>query len=181
MQEETRQKIVLAAAAAAVVFGVAYFMFFNEHKTKVSDAGQSPPAAVSAPKTATTPTTAVAPKSVSAEPEKESVAEALSSEDGFSLYITERAERAWDKNPFKLDDAIARLFAAAGGPGKETFVYSGYIEMLGGKTMAVINDMEFKQGEQISDAGYNLTKITPSFVVIERKKDKAVYKVPFSE
>jgi hypothetical protein len=210
MQEETRQKVILAAAAASVVFGAAYFMFFNGHKTtdvpvSYPTKAVSAPVAAVAPKTETTPAAAAtpnapvtpnagvapnaptapnaasAPKAASAGPKKDSGSEAITSEDAYSLFITERAEKNWDSNPFKLDESIAKLFAEKSGTGKDTFVYSGFIEMIGGKNMAVINDMEFKQGEQISEAGYNLTKITPSFVVIERKKDKAVYKVPFSE
>jgi hypothetical protein len=200
MQEETRQKILVVVAAAAVVSGAAYFMFFAGHKTKNVSVAEpakaaSEPVAATAPETEPSPkaadtpkaaaatNAATAPKAVSAEPkkEKETGAEALVSDDAYSLYITERAEKDWDKNPFKLDEAIVKLFADKSGTEKENFVYTGFIEMIGGKNMAVINDMEFKQGEQISEAGYNLTKITPSFVVIERKKDKAVYKVPFSE
>jgi hypothetical protein len=101
--------------------------------------------------------------------------------------IFSRAEKEWTQDPF-LDSRAYKSWtqvkvtakeAAAAAP-KIEFVYSGYLEV-DRKRMAIINGMEYKEGEDLDTKGYVLKSVSPSNVVIENRGIGATVNVPLLE
>ena len=63
---------------------------------------------------------------------------------------------------------------------KIEFVYSGYLEV-DRKRMAIINGMEYREGEGLDIKGYVLKSVSPSSVVIENRGTGATINVPLQE
>lgn len=87
-------------------------------------------------------------------------------------YIIARAEADWQKNPF-LEKGLYREWAVREGATVNNaatvkFIYSGYVDS-GKKKIAVINGIEYFEGEKLETEGYVLKKITNSFVVISNR------------
>lgn len=103
--------------------------------------------------------------------------------------IFSRAEKEWTQNPF-LDAKSYKAWSAARAPVKKEeggaavpkseFVYSGYIET-GLKRMAIINGIEYAEGENLDVKGYMLKSVSPSKVVIENRGIGATVNVPLLE
>lgn len=101
--------------------------------------------------------------------------------------IFSRAEREWTQDPF-LDARTFRLRAEAKMPPKETLamtpkielVYSGYLEV-GGKRMAIINGVEYREREELDVKGYVLNAVTPTRVVVENRATGKLLNVPLQE
>ena len=102
--------------------------------------------------------------------------------------IFSRAEKEWTQDPF-LDSKSYKAWAqtrttaqtAAGtGVKKIEFVYSGY---LGSKkrSMAVINGMEYKEGEALDTPGFVLRSVSPARVVIENRGSGATLNIPMQD
>lgn len=101
--------------------------------------------------------------------------------------ILARAEKEWMRDPFlsnrdlmKWNEAKARKAKEDAAVVKIEFVYSGYFEM-GSKKMAIINGMEYKEGEALDVKGYMLRSISPVKVVIENRGIGATISVPMVE
>lgn len=101
--------------------------------------------------------------------------------------IFSRAEREWTQDPF-LDSRAYKSWtqvkltakeAGAAAP-KIEFVYSGYLEA-DWKRMAIINGMEYREGEGLDTKGYVLKSVSPSSVVIENRGIGATVNVPLLE
>jgi hypothetical protein len=101
--------------------------------------------------------------------------------------IFSRAEREWTQDPF-LDRRAYKSWtqvkvtakeAGAAAP-KIEFVYSGYLEV-GRKRMAIINGMEYTEGEGLDTKGYVLKSVSPSSIVIENRGIGATINVPLLE
>jgi len=100
--------------------------------------------------------------------------------------ILARAEKEWTNNPFlngkdfkKWTEArTAKVDGSA--VAKIEFVYSGYLEV-GRKRMAVINGVEYKEGEALDVKGYMLKSISPAKVVIENRGIGATINVSMLE
>jgi hypothetical protein len=102
--------------------------------------------------------------------------------------IFSRAEREWVQDPF-LDGksykswtqvkAVTAKEAGVAAP-KVEFVYSGYVEV-GRQRMAVINGMEYSEGDGLDTKGYVLKSVSPSSVVIENRGMGATINVPLLE
>jgi hypothetical protein len=101
--------------------------------------------------------------------------------------IFSRAEREWSQDPF-LDSRAYKSWtqvkvtakeAGAAAP-KIEFVYSGYLEV-DRKRMAIINGMEYREGEDLDTKGYVLKSVSPSSVVIENRGIGATVNVPLLE
>jgi hypothetical protein len=101
--------------------------------------------------------------------------------------IFSRAEREWTQDPF-LDSRAYKSWtqvkvtakeAGAAAP-KIEFVYSGYLEA-DRKRMAIINGMEYREGEGLDAKGYVLKSVSPSSVVIENRGIGATVNVPLLE
>jgi hypothetical protein len=102
--------------------------------------------------------------------------------------IFSRAEKEWAQDPF-LDGksykswtqvkVVTAKEAEAAAP-KVEFVYSGYLE-LNRKRMAIINGMEYSEGDGLDTKGYVLKSVSPSSVVIENRGIGATINVPLLE
>ena len=101
--------------------------------------------------------------------------------------IFSRAEREWTQDPF-LDSRAYKSWTQAKAADKEPvvaapkieFVYSGYLEV-DRKRMAIINGMEYREGEGLDTKGYVLKSVSPSSVVIENRGIGATVNVPLLE
>jgi hypothetical protein len=101
--------------------------------------------------------------------------------------IFSRAEREWTQDPF-LDSKAYKSWSqvkvtakdAGAAAAKIEFVYSGYLEV-DRKRMAIINGMEYKEGEGLDTKGYVLKSVSPSSVVIENRGIGATVNVPLLE
>jgi hypothetical protein len=101
--------------------------------------------------------------------------------------IFSRAEREWTQDPF-LDSRAYKSWSQVKVPAKEAgaaapkieFVYSGYLEV-DRKRMAIINGMEYREGEGLDTKGYVLKSVSPSSVVIENRGIGATVNVPLLE
>jgi hypothetical protein len=116
--------------------------------------------------------------------------------------IFSRAEKEWTQDPF-LDAKSVRAWSAAKTPVKKEgaavssgatavptatgasalkseFVYSGYLDT-GRKRMAIINGIEYSEGESLDVKGYVLKSVSPTRVVIENHGTGATLNVPLLE
>jgi hypothetical protein len=105
------------------------------------------------------------------------------------IYTASRAEAWWLRNPFfsqrsyvefVTSDEYSKISKDATKGTKAMFIYSGYLT-LGRVKMAIINGIEYKNGEPLEERGYLLKNIYPSKVVIENNVDKIRFDVPFQE
>jgi hypothetical protein len=87
-------------------------------------------------------------------------------------FLDDKSFRAWSKTRDQVKDAVAAP--------KVEFVYSGYLEV-SGKRIAIINGMEYREGEPLEVKGFVLKNISPSNVVIENSKIGAKVNVPLLE
>jgi len=102
--------------------------------------------------------------------------------------IFSRAEKEWTQDPF-LDSRAYKSWSqaqvtaakeAGAAAQKIEFVYSGYLEV-DRKRMAIINGMEYTEGEGLDTKGYVLKSVSPSSVVIENRGIGATVNVPLLE
>jgi len=100
--------------------------------------------------------------------------------------VFSRTEREWKQDPF-LDSPYHRAWAqsrvlAKAGPAadKISFVYSGYLEV-GKRSMAVINGMEYREGELLDIPGFFLRSVTPQQVVIEDRRMGTTLDIPMQD
>jgi len=103
--------------------------------------------------------------------------------------IFSRAEKEWTQDPF-LDEKSFRAWskakegAAAPKEGaaapKIEFVYAGYLEM-DRKRIAIINGVEYEEGEALDIKGFSLKSVSPARVVIENRRIGATVNVPIQE
>ena len=101
--------------------------------------------------------------------------------------IFSRAERPWAQDPF-LENAPYKAWLKANeavkaspvAPAKINFIYSGYIE-LGQKKMAIINGMEYREGDPLDIAGYALKNVNAARAVIENLRTGVTENVPLQD
>jgi len=108
--------------------------------------------------------------------------------------IFSRAEKEWTQDPF-LDAKSHRAWIAAKAPPvkkagngaaaaaaapKSEFTYSGFLDT-GRKKMAIINGIEYSEGENLEIKGFALKSISPTKVVIENRGTGATVNVPLVE
>jgi hypothetical protein len=106
-----------------------------------------------------------------------------------STLIFSRAEKEWKQDPFldaksyrawtTVKDPVKKELAGAAVP-KIEFVYSGYLET-NRKRMAVINGVEYREGENMDVKGYVVANISPARVVIVNREIGATVNVPLLE
>lgn len=96
-------------------------------------------------------------------------------------YIIEKANDNWGKNPF-LPANVFRAWLARDGKGVAAIkiMYSGFVDT-GRKRMAILNDIEYRIGEELKEEGYVLKSITPFKVVIFDKRAGNAFDVPIQE
>ncbi len=102
-----------------------------------------------------------------------------------ALYIIEKAAAAWYAEPFLQNDLprdgvkVPKELPAspAGAP---RWHFSGFLEA-GPKRLAVINGMEYEEGEWLEDGGHKVAQILPTHVVIEVLETQVKTIVPLDE
>jgi len=102
--------------------------------------------------------------------------------------IFSRAEKEWTKDPFLdgkalktwTDSKIMKAKVEEAPVQAVEFIYSGYIEV-GRKRMAIINGIEYNEGEVLDVKGYALKSVSPSRVLIENRGIGATLNVPLQE
>ena len=107
------------------------------------------------------------------------------SSKNLGVLIFSRAEREWPQDPFLDSKAYkswsqVKVTASEAAAPKIEFVYSGYLEV-DRKRMAIINGMEYREGESLDTKGYVLKSVSPSSVVIENRGIGATVNVPLLE
>jgi hypothetical protein len=101
--------------------------------------------------------------------------------------IFSRAEKEWTQDPF-LSGKAFKSRAEAKPPDKEAravapkieFVYAGYLEV-DRKRMAIINGVEYREGEAMDVKGFMLKTVSPTRVVIENRATRTLLNVPLQE
>jgi hypothetical protein len=112
----------------------------------------------------------------------------IGAEKDATALIFSRAEKEWTQDPF-LDSQSQKAWAktrvaaqtvAGIGDKKIEFVYSGYLGS-GKRTMAVINGVEYKEGEALDISGFVLRSVSPARVVIENRGSGASLNIPMQD
>jgi hypothetical protein len=99
----------------------------------------------------------------------------------FDSYVTINASREWGKNPFLKKDLYRTWLAKdAVGTTAVKMIYSGYVDS-GKNKMAIINGLEYINGEQLKEEGYILRQIMPSKVIIFDKRTGNSLEIPIQE
>ena len=101
--------------------------------------------------------------------------------------VFSRAEKEWTQDPF-LDSKAYKLWTEVKMPAKETLAaapkieiaYTGYLEV-GQKRMAIINGVEYREGESLDIKGFVLKTVSPTRVPIENRATKTLLNVPLQE
>ena len=159
-----REKIILFFMALSLVYG--FFVFFIEAPGKKGAMGQSSKLES-------------LNKFIShvAELTKESLSE-------IDSYIIEKAPKQWDKDPllssdtefqFKAENTEADVSAL-----KVNIKYTGYLNM-GAKNFAILNGLEYEEGEELEKGGFILRKVYPERVIIVIKGKQEEITIPLEE
>ena len=99
-------------------------------------------------------------------------------------YIIEKAPKQWDKDPllssdtkfqFKAENTQTDLSAL-----KVNIKYTGYLKM-GQKNIAILNGMEYEEGEELEKSGFIIHKILPEQVIINIKGKQKKITIPLEE
>jgi len=99
-------------------------------------------------------------------------------------YIIETAPKQWNKDPllssdsefqFKPENTEADLSAL-----KVGIKYTGYLKM-GSKNLAILNGLEYEEGEELEKGGFIIRKIEPERVVIVIKGKQEEIIIPIEE
>ena len=82
-------------------------------------------------------------------------------------YILKKAQEKWAQDPLaKLqDDKLAQLKKAKPQVLKGKIQYSGFLQM-GNRRLAIINGMEYENGDKLEPGGYKIASIHPNHVVL---------------
>jgi hypothetical protein len=157
-----REKIILAAALVALL--IAAFILFSGPSSLEMDVGKEKELA--------------AVKALSTQLTQDVKTEALTDTQ---KYILERAEADWPTDPFlksKLS-TVPALGAGRAGQGSADFVYTGYLDV-GNRRLAIINGLEYLEGEQLETGGYVVRSIDPERVVLEDIGKHGQITIPFT-
>lgn len=99
-------------------------------------------------------------------------------------YIIEQAGKRWPQNPFLQSGALltSEPFEARAEVTIDSIKlsYTGFLQT-SDKFLAIINGSEYERGEQLSEAGYYIKKISPRTVVIGIKNNKENITLPLDE
>lgn len=99
-------------------------------------------------------------------------------------YIIEKAPKQWDKDPllssdmefqFKAESTEADVSAL-----KVNIKYTGYLNM-GAKNFAILNGLEYEEGEELEKGGFILRKVYPERVIIVIKGKQEEITIPLEE
>jgi hypothetical protein len=84
-------------------------------------------------------------------------------------YTIKHAAIDWGKSPFLERNLYRAWQTKDGGGGTFKIIYSGYVDS-GKHKMAVLNNVEYRIGEELKEEGYILKHITPLKVIIYDKR-----------
>jgi hypothetical protein len=163
---EKRQMIILAVMALVILYG-AYELLSGKKKA---------------------PPVSPAQKTADLQSFVASITAGAATEKDSTALIFSRAEKEWAQDPF-LDTKSQLAWnqsrggaqAAAGATVKKIdFVYSGYLNA-GKHSMAVINGMEYREGEALEVAGYVLRSISPARALIENRGTGTTLNIPMQD
>ena len=99
-------------------------------------------------------------------------------------YIIEKAPKQWDKDPllssdsefqFKAESTEADVSAL-----KVNIKYTGYLNM-GAKNLAILDGLEYEEGEELEKGGFIIRKIYPERVIIVIKGKQEEIAIPLEE
>ena len=99
-------------------------------------------------------------------------------------YIIEKAPKQWNKDPllssdsefqFKTENTEADVSAL-----KVNIKYTGYLNM-GAKNLAILNGLEYEEGEELEKGGFIIRKIYPEQVIIVIKGQQEEITIPLEE
>ena len=99
-------------------------------------------------------------------------------------YIIEKAPKQWDKDPllssdtefqFKAENTEADVSAL-----KVNIKYTGYLNM-GARNLAILNGLEYEEGEELEKGGFIIRKIQPEQVIIVIKGKQKEIAIPIEE
>jgi hypothetical protein len=98
--------------------------------------------------------------------------------------VFSRAEKEWTQDPF-LDTKAYLLWNEAKMPVKSAapkidIAYTGYLEV-GRKRMAILNGVEYREGDPLDIKGLVLKTISPTRVTIENSTTRKLLNVPLEE
>ena len=101
------------------------------------------------------------------------------------LYIIEKAGAKWPAKPFlqsglPRDEAKGSKEPPASPADAPQWHFSGFLET-GARRLAVINGMEYEEGEWLESGGHKVAQILPTHVVIERLESQVKTIVPLDE
>lgn len=155
-----REKILLMLTLLAVVYGLVNFFILPEKKNTRQSRGS-----------------AADTNKITADFAMDSMADisTIKAQGGKNHWqaLISKIESKWENDPFVLSldpDALDEASSLASFP---RFIYSGYMNV-GKISFAVINGKEYKIGETIDEYEYQVIKITPGKVVLQKDTDQAV-------
>ena len=151
----TQQKIILAVMIIVIFYGAYDFFLASGAKTSPADTADTK---------ATSAQLATFVADLTAKTAKDSTGQ-------FDAYVIRRAEMPWTRDPFYKKKSLRDMPGFKGVAGTNSFDmdasfnYSGYLDM-GGMKMAIINDIEYQEGDPLETKGYVLKEIYPDMIVI---------------
>jgi len=98
-------------------------------------------------------------------------------------HVIQKAATPWQADPFVQEAAVAALPEAVpetGAPRQAKVAYTGFITF-GGKTMAIINGIEYERGETIEPGGLVVEQILPTQVVLKPEGQGGNLTVPLED
>jgi len=110
----------------------------------------------------------------------------LSSESVSSAdkYIIEQAEKVWPESPFLTSGNVltSQPFEAKAEVKVESIklAYTGFLQTEN-SLLAIVNGMEYETGEQLTEAGYYIKRISPNKVVIGITNNPKTIILPLDE
>jgi len=159
-----REKIIVSLMVLSLVYG--FYIFYIEAPAKKESMGTS-----SKLEALNKFITHVA------ELTKESLSE-------IDSYIIEKAPTQWTKDPllsadsefaFEAEDLLATTANL-----KVKIIYTGYLHM-GKKSLAILNGLEYEEGDELEQGGVFVRKIFPERVIVEVKSEKKEITIPLEE
>lgn len=151
----TREKILVVAAAAAVLYG-------GWHWARLPGSARSVTVVPVGSGTGLRGVGAGSP--VDLQPE---------------LHILRRIESEWAPDPFAVKP-LAFGAASSGTDAAGGYVYAGCLEV-GGVYVAFVNGLEYRVGDEIASSGYVVESIDRSSVVLRQRDGGGKITVPLSE
>ena len=171
----TREKIIVGIMILTVIYG-AYTLFLSGDSVEVSPAKASKSESVADLQKFVVDVAQKLQKSAPSETDE---------------YNLEQASRNWQKDPFL--SSVAALTAELERPApvevpkaapkpeqKPDLKYSGFLQM-GAKRMAIINGMEYEEGEMLPISGFFIRSISPKSVVVGKIGNDKSHVLPLDE